>query len=271
MARTPETDRAWRALLDAATARYQNAGRFAYHFGRGKLGRDPVFRAMLELGLLPAGCRIVDIGCGQGLLASLVQACADSASQGQWPAHWAAAPASRSYLGIELMPRDVARAEQALEGIELTQKFVCDDMCQAVIPPCDAVVILDVLHYVDHAAQEALLARVREALKAGLPTEAGRASPQRLLLRVGDAASTGGFAISQWVDRVVTTLRGHRVPPTWGRSLPQWLGLLAQLGFEVQVMPMSQGTPFANVLLIANLPLAANHTAAAARTHGVTA
>jgi SAM-dependent methyltransferase len=248
--RTPETDRAWRDLLDAATARYQNAGRFAYHFARGKLGRDPVFRHMLELGLLPAGARIVDIGCGQGLLASLVQACADSAQQGHWPASWGAAPAGRSYFGVELMQRDVARAEQALAGIGLQAKFVCDDMCQAPLPAAEVVVILDVLHYVDHAAQEALLTRVRASLRAG--------SSPRLLLRVGDAANTGGFDISQWVDRIVTTVRGHRVAPTWGRSLPQWVGLLAQLGFQVQVMPMSQGTPFANVLLIADLPSSAS-------------
>ncbi len=286
VARTPETHSAWRALLDASTARYQSAGRFAYHFGRGKLGRDPVFRHMLELGLLPAGARIVDIGCGQGLLASLVQACTDSAQRGQWPLSWGAAPTARSYLGIELMQRDVDRAEQALVGAKLAPKFVCDDMCHAALPAADAVVILDVLHYVDHAAQEALLTRVRSALRAGqaerlagprspLATPpagtpghatlhqqsaarpaAGSAPPlpQRLLLRVGDAASTGGFTVSQWVDRIVTTVRGHRVPPTWGRSLPQWVGLLAQLGFVVQVMPMSQGTPFANVLLIADLP-----------------
>ncbi len=268
VARTAQTDRAWRALLDATTARYQNAGRFAYHFARGKLGRDPAFRAILELGLLPPGARVVDIGCGQGLLASLVQACAESAQQGHWPRTWGAAPAAHSYLGIELMARDVARAEQALAGIALTPKFLCGDMCQAPLPASDAVVILDVLHYVDHTAQEALLTRVRESLRAGLasrPVAAPRSSaaPQRLLLRVGDAASTGGFAISQWVDRVVTTVRGHRVPPTWGRSLPQWVGVLVELGFAVQVMPMSQGTPFANVLLIADLNAPATAPSAA--------
>ena len=35
---------------------------------------------------------------------------------------------------------------------------------EAELPDCDVVVILDVLHYVDHAAQDALLQRVRSAL-----------------------------------------------------------------------------------------------------------
>jgi hypothetical protein len=59
----------------AACAPYRRSGRFAWHFARGKLGRDPVFRGMLERGDLPASARVVDIGCGQGLLASLLQAC----------------------------------------------------------------------------------------------------------------------------------------------------------------------------------------------------
>jgi SAM-dependent methyltransferase len=162
---------------------------------------------------------------------------------GAWPARWPAAPRAAAYTGIELMQRDVARAEAALAGLPLPARWVCADMRNAALPPCDLVVILDVLHYVDHAAQQALLARVRDAL-----------SPRgRLLLRVGDMASGRGFAVSQWVDRVVTMVRGHRVPPTWGRSVAEWSALLQRLGFVVQPLPMSEGTPFANVLLVADL------------------
>ena len=122
------------------------------------------------------------------------------------------------------------------------------------------MVILDVLHYVDHAAQRQLLQRVHEALRQGAATPrspAAAPAPGRLLLRVGDAASQRGFAVSQWVDRVVTTVRGHRVPPTWGRPLADWVALLAGLGFQVHAVPMSQGTPFANVLLVADMGPAA--------------
>lgn len=247
--RTPAQDRAWRALLERAAAPYRTAGRFAWHFARGKLGRDPVFRGLLERGDLGAahGLRVVDIGCGQGLFASLLQACADATRAGQWPEGWPAAPQAAGYHGIELMPRDVARGEAALAGIALAPRLVCADMRAAPLPPCELVVILDSLHYVDHAAQAALLGRVRDALRQG--RGAGR-----LLLRVGDAAERGGFAASQWVDRIVTWTRGHRVPPTFGRPLADWATLLQGLGFAVQAVPMSQGTPFANVLLVADLP-----------------
>ena len=45
------------ALLDAACEPYRSAGRFAYHFARGKLRADPVYRAILELGDVHQGLR----------------------------------------------------------------------------------------------------------------------------------------------------------------------------------------------------------------------
>jgi SAM-dependent methyltransferase len=243
----PSTDPAWAALLASACAPYRTSGRWAYHWARGKLGRDPVFRGMLERGDLPAQARVLDIGCGQGLLASLLQACAQAQQQQAWPSAWPAGATAVAYCGIELMPKDVTRAQAALGGLPLAPRFVAADMRTAAFPASDVVVILDVLHYVDHAAQDGVLRRVRDAL---LPHG-------RLLLRVGDMASRRGFAASQWVDRIVTWARGHRVPPTFGRPLAQWHHTLDQLGFKVSAIPQSQGTPFANVLLVADLKAAA--------------
>ena len=55
------------------------------------------------------------------------------------------------------------------------------------------------------------------------------------------------------MDRAVTAARGHRVPPTFSRTLAQWMKLLRKLEFSVRAVPQSQGTPFANVLLVADL------------------
>lgn len=239
----PTTEAAWAALHGAASHPYRATSRWAYHWARGKLGHDPVFRGMLTRGDLPARARVVDIGCGQGLVASLLQASSELQAAGGWPAAWPVPASATAYTGIELMAKDVARADEALRGLALKPQFVCADMCRAEFPACDVVVILDVLHYVDHAAQDGVLRRVRDAL---LP--AGR-----LLLRVGDADNTSGFAWSQWVDRIVTWARGHRVPPTFGRPLKAWVQQLESLGFQVRAVPQSQGTPFANVLLVADL------------------
>jgi SAM-dependent methyltransferase len=244
-------DPAWRRLIDVASAPYRSAGRFAWHFARGKLGMDPVFRHVLSFGLIPAGAHVLDIGCGQGLLASLLRSADRAAGQGWWPGDWADAPRGTRYTGIELMPRDVARARAAVGD---AGEFVCGDMRSAAFPACDTVVILDVLHYATMAEQDEVLARVHAALRPD----------GRLLLRVGDAAEPRGFAVSQWVDRLVTWVRGHRVPPTYGRPLSAWIERLSALGFRVEARPMSAGTPFANVLLIARRASSAD-TAGAGR------
>ena len=230
----------WPALLDAASMPYRHAGHFAWRFARGKLGIDPVFRHLLYAGLIAPKARVLDIGCGQGLLASLLRQCATLERQGLWPGHWPAAPAGARVTGIELMERDVHRARAALGD---TAEFICGDMRSTPFPEADVVVILDVLHYIAVPEQDEVLARVRRALPAG----------GRLLLRIGDAADTRAFRISQWVDAVVTFVRGHRVVPQYGRTLVQWVAQLESLGFEVKSEPMSQGTPFANVLLIARV------------------
>jgi O-methyltransferase involved in polyketide biosynthesis len=136
-----------------------------------------------------------------------------------------------------LMIRDVERARIAL-GYEC--EVLQGDIRSSEFGTTDAVVILDVLHYFDKEEQLQVLKRVRAALPArGL-----------LLLRIGDADGGLRFRYSQWVDRLVMLFRGHASVTTHCRSAEQWRKLLRECGFEVQATPMSQGTRFANVLLI---------------------
>jgi len=227
-------------LIDRAAAPYHAAGRFAWSCARGKLGGDPVFAGLLEYGLIPDNARILDIGCGQGLLASWLLSAKATRGNGHWPAHWRAAPNPRAIRGIELMARDVERAQRAL-GSAAT--FTTGDMCKADFGKADLVVILDVLHYVDIAAQNDVLQRVRNAL----------APNGTLLLRVGDASAGLPFQISVWVDQVLTFVREHRNAPLYCRPMSAWCSTLATMGFTVSTMAMSKGTPFANVLLVAKL------------------
>lgn len=230
----------WSALVLAASEPYRQADHFAWRFARGKLGFDPVFRQMLSQGLIPPHARVLDIGCGQGLLASLLRACTAFAQQGRWPSGWAAAPAAARVTGIELMPREVQRAQASLGN---AAEFICGDMRHTPFPAADTVVMLDVLHYISLQEQSDVLVRAHRALPAG----------GLLLLRVSDAAAKRRFRFTQWIDWTVARLRGHRGLPRSGRSLPQWVTHLESLGFDVRSQPMSEGTPFANVLLIATV------------------
>jgi hypothetical protein len=73
-----------------------------------------------------------------------------------------------------------------------------------------------------------------------------------LILRVADASGSLRFRITLAVDRAVMRLRGHRLARLYCKPVAQWKHELAELGFSVDTVPMSAGTPFANVLLIAS-------------------
>lgn len=240
MNEAPNDQAAWRSLVDAASAPVRQAGRYAWHFARGKLGRDPVFRHLLRHGLIAPRSRVLDIGCGQGLLASLLRAARVVTDQGRWPAGWAAAPVAAHVTGIELMRRDVERGRAALGG---AATFVCADMRSAAFPDADAVVILDALHYISPAQQDRVLERARAALPDG----------GSLLLRIGDAGARRGFAFGAWLDRAVMGLRGGGFGPLAGRPLALWVECLRRLCFKVDSEPMRGPLPIANVLLVARV------------------
>ncbi len=240
-------NRALAPLIDAASAYYRGAGRFAWHFARGKLGGDPVFAAILARGLLSGRTRILDLGCGQGLLAAWLLAARGLHASDEphaWPGGWPAPPWLRHYTGIEINPHEVARARHAFAldpGADV--QIVHGDIRDVDYGSADAVVILDVLHYLDHPAQELVLHRVRGAL-----------GPQGLLLlRVGDAAGGMRFAFSKAVDHTVALVRRRRWIRLECRPLRAWERLLSGCGFRTHALPMSEGTPFVNVLLRAEL------------------
>lgn len=231
-------------LLDEATRPFKKGGQFAYHFARGKLGSDPIFREMLRRGLLPARGRLLDLGCGQGSLFGWLLAAQHLQERGQWPADWAPAPGFQSLRGIELMQKDVDRALGAFGADHPVVRVEQGDMNHAEFGHVDVVTILDALHYFDHEQQTQVLRRIRAALPPG----------GLFLTRIGDASAGLPFHISNWVDHTVTFVRGHRLPRLYCRSLAEWKTLLTGLGFKVDSVPMSEGKPFANVMLVCRVP-----------------
>jgi SAM-dependent methyltransferase len=230
-------------LVSLAAARYRSAGLSPYCFARGKLQGDRVFATLLARGLVPDGAHILDLGCGQGLLAAWLAAAQQLSAAGAWPAAWPGPPRPASYRGVDRNALEIARATQALETLAMGMQvqFEVGDIRAASLGSVDTVVLLDVLHYLEPDDQPALLQRIGAALPAS----------GRLLLRVGDAQGGLRFHCSRLVDTAVLALRGYPGARLHCRTLPAWLALLGHAGFSAQAVSMPAQASAANVLLLA--------------------
>jgi SAM-dependent methyltransferase len=228
------------ALIKAASAPYWKTDFFGYFRARGKLRGDPAFAGILRKGLLAGAERILDLGCGQGLLAAWLDAAQRRNDERPhlWPKEWPAPPRPLSFKGIELQARDVWRARVALGK---RAEFEVGDISDVEFGNADSIIMLDVLHYLDHGAQLRVLDRARAAL----------CSEGIMLLRVGDAGGGIRFAVGQCIDWTVMATHYRRPPRMYCRPLADWQRLLTSMGFRSEALPMSAGTPFANTLLIA--------------------
>ncbi len=233
-----------KTLLDDASRPFKGGGHFAYHYARGKLSSDCIFRELLRQGIFPAEGRYLDLGCGQGSLFAWLLAARKLYEQGQWPTDWAPAPKALSLRGVELMQKDVDRAALAFGTDHPVVRIEQGDMNKVDFGQVDVVTILDALHYFSHAGQLDVLTRIRAALPPG----------GLFLTRVGDASAGLPYHLCNWVDHAVTFIRGHRLPRLYCRPVADWVALLEKLGFTVSTMAMNEGKPFANVMLICRLP-----------------
>jgi SAM-dependent methyltransferase len=225
-------------LFEAATRPYRAAGRYAWHFARGKLRHDPAFFSVLRRGVLPDRGRLLELGCGQGLLLSLLRAAREGYHAGWWPQDWPVPPLNLDLTGIELREDRVRAAREALGA---SVPVILGDLREVALRPASVIVILDVLLYLGDEEQRRLLDRVAAALEPG----------GLLLLREADASAGFAFQVTRWSERIAGALRNLSRQRLHYRGAVQWIAELGERGFAVEAEPMSQGTPFANVLFVA--------------------
>ena len=209
-----------------------------WEFVRGKLRHDPLYFNLLRRG--PPAAR--GDGCSTSAAAggSCSPCCSPPESrpaQGQLPRQAGPAPPDLSFHGIEGAPRRSPRSPaRSLAG---KAEIETADLRTADLPPADAILLLDVLHYLPAADQEALLAKAAAALQPG----------GVLLLRDADAAAGWRFTATRLQERLSALFRRHWRQRFHYRSAAEWSELLERLGLTVDVQPMGMGTPYANVLL----------------------
>ena len=228
-------------LMDEAARPYVQAGIFDWEFVRWKLRRDPVYTRVLQWGLLPANGRIVDLGCGRGILLALLLAARKWKPTGDWAGDWAEPPGVLALTGVDFRPGSVETVRSAL-GNEVAVELA--DLVDYQPPPCRAAVLFDVLHYLDAGDQERLIERTVAALEPG----------GLILIREADAGLGWRFFLTRLSERMRSIGRGDWRRRFAYRDLRSWRSLLERHGLDVRATPMRAGTPYSNVLLEARKP-----------------
>ena len=220
------------AVFARTAARYRAGDRFTRFYVGAKLRRDPVHADLLALGAAEPFGRVADMGCGRGQLAValLMGGCA-TAVEGV------------DYAGAAL--RHACRAAAGLNFTARRQDLATDP----TVPPCDTVLLVDVLYLLGRPAALALLAA------------AAAAASSRVLVRTHDPALG-------WRGRLTVTLERWWRPilPNTGRHVDPVspalvVAALQEAGFTVSAAPCWRGTPFSNVLLVGRRTRMANDAA----------
>lgn len=221
-------------LASAAADRYITSSITAWEFARGKLRGDPLYREVLLGGWLPSGGRLLDIGCGQGLMLALL-AEAERFERGRLVRSGTPLPRFERMVGIELRPH---RARLARAALGSDAEIVESDARTMTAGTCRVVLLFDVLHMMPETDQEALLAAAVDALETG----------GVILVREADASAGWRFQTVRAGNRLMALASGAWRQPLAFRTGGEWRELFSRHGLDVEGAPAGAGTPFANQL-----------------------
>jgi uncharacterized protein (DUF2062 family) len=222
-------------LVRRAADRYVDASITAWEFARGKLRGDPLYRATVFGRMLPSGGTLIDIGCGQGLMLALLAEARRTMDEGTWPSTSPVPPRFDRMIGVEIRPRPAVLARTALKG---DAEIVHADARALMAGQARAVLLFDVLHLMDAAQQDSMLADLASALDAeGV-----------ILVRDTDASAGWRFNAVRIGNRLKALAVGAWHQRFSFRTRAEWLACFEGHGFAAEVRPMGEGTPFANLL-----------------------
>lgn len=173
--------------------------------------------------LVPAEGKIVDLGCGDGLVANYL----------------ALKAPKRQIIGVD---KNEIRLKEADRGLSNT-KFVCGDVLSEKIPLSDTVLMIHLLHHLSSFdEQKIVLQKAKGKLKKG----------GRLIIAEIDHRPVLKYLLTLLVDRIIFPIlfEGKNFSAIFYRGRGEWRKLLEGLGFEVKVITAHEGKPFSHVILV---------------------
>ncbi len=214
---------AWREAGRAALARYAGASRGHRGYLASKLRMDPVYRQVCEgLGLAET---VVDLGTGLALLPVLL------ATRGQ----------AARVLGVEWDGKKVASARGACAGLGSVELIEADARAHP-LPPTDAILLVDLLHYYPLVEQHTLLERAAAALRPG----------GRLVIRETDRRAPS--LLTRAIEGLAVRLGWNKGPGLSFRTAGELAAELEGLGLRCRLEQASSWLHRGNFLLWAERP-----------------
>jgi uncharacterized protein (DUF2062 family) len=210
-------DEAIRRTID----RYRGARLADRMYVAGKLQQDPILG---EISALDGDFgRVLDAGAGRGQLGlSLLEL-----------------GRVTRLSGFDSDPRKVALAQAAGQG---QAHYEVGDLAGFEWPASDSVLLIDVLHYLPIDEQDAVLGRAAASVPIG----------GRVVVREVDAALGVRSGVTRATEWFTTTIGLNRARSRLEyRSAREIVDRLESLGCSCEMRSASQGTPFANVLIVA--------------------
>lgn len=199
--------------------------RWNYFYSRAKLASDPLYPAVAEA-LQGSHAPLLDLGCGIGLLALALR------HQG----------VALPYQGVDFDAAKIAQAREAARQAALADvRFDVVDLANAYPAHAGSVAVLDVLQYLDAAAQQRLLDAAIGMLAPG----------GRLVIRTGLDDGGARIRTTNAFDRFANRLGWMKTPPQRYPREAELRATLDAAGLRSSFRPLRGNMPFNNFLVVA--------------------
>lgn len=172
--------------------------------------------------LIPQQCKIVDLGCGEGILANFL----------------ALSSNKRKIFGFEIAKERLSIANRNIPNTE----FKSADITKLDIPSCNVIILFHVLHHLSsYKQQEEVLRKCYKSLKKG----------DKLLIVEVEIKPSMKYWVCWLFDHFLVPLVFEKrfYTPAFFRTSKNWKKFLNEVGFYCKIIPADAGRPFSNVIL----------------------